>query len=138
MPLYLFEHTKTGEVHEVIYHMNDPKDYRGPKGDAKAGTWRRVWTKPQAAIDTKVDPYSAKDYLKATNRPGTVGDLWDRSRDMSIAREDKEGVGNDPIQKQFFTDYSKRRKGRKHPEQVRAEGKKQLADKGIRIDYGED
>lgn len=136
MPAYLFEHIKTGEVHEVFYHMNDTKDYAGP--DAREpGLWRRVWTKPRASFDTRVDPYSAKDYLKATARDGKVGDLWDRSKEMSLKRAEKEG-GTDPVRRQFFADYSAKRKGRKHPEQAREDGVKSLAAKGIKLDWGSD
>lgn len=135
MPLYLFESLTTGEVHEVVFHMVDDKVYAGPKGDEK-GQWRRVWTKPRASIDTRVDPFSAKDYLKATGRDGSVGDLFDRSKDLSLAREAKEGV--DPVKQRFYADYSRRRKGRKHPQQAREEGVKGLAAKGIKLDFGDE
>ncbi len=133
MPIYLFEHTKTGAIHEVAYHMSEAKDYRGPNGKAAAGVWRRVWTKPQAAIDTRVDPYSAKDFVKATNRPGKMADLWDRSADLSAKREEKEGV--DPIKQTFYETYSKRRKGAKHPQQKREETARALKGKGISIEW---
>ncbi len=117
--------------------MNEVKDYRGPDNDAPEGLWRRVWTKPRMGVDTvAIDPYSSKDFVKATNKKGVVGDMWDRSAELAAKRKDKEGV--DPIQEQFYKDYSKRRKGRKHPTQAREESVKKLAAKGIRIDFGED
>lgn len=115
--------------------MNDEKVYNGPDGK-QVGQWKRVWTKPLASIDTKVDPFSAKDYVKATNKRDTVGSLWDRSRELSLKRAEKEG--SDPIKQRFYDNYSKRRKGAKHPEQRREEGAKKLAKHGIKIDWGTD
>ena len=106
--------------------------------DANGVKWKRVAVNPQASFDTKMDPYSAKSFAKVTNKKGIIGDLWDRSADARLAREAKEGEGNDPIQKQFFSDYSKRRKGRKHPDQVRGEQTRALKKQGIKIDWGED
>jgi predicted nucleic acid-binding Zn ribbon protein len=135
MPIYLFSHVKTGEVHEVVFHMNDDKVYAGPKGDQK-GQWKREWTKPRAMVDTKVDPYSAKDFVKATGKGGCVGDLWDRAKELSLKRQDKDGT--DPVRQAYFDRYSKRRHGKKHPEQQREESVKTLAAKGIKVDWGND
>lgn len=136
MPLYLFKHSKTGETHEVVYHMDDLKDYRGPNGKAAAGVWERVWLKPQMAVDAMpIDPYSAKDFVKATNKPGRLGDLWDRSAELSAQRTEKEGV--DPIKETFYKGYSAKRKGTKHPQQKREETVRELKRKGISIEYGD-
>lgn len=117
----------------MVYHMNDKKDYRGPKGDAAPGVWKRVWLKPQMAVDAvKIDPYSPQDFVKATNKPGTLGDLYDRSSELAQARADKNG-GYDPIQEKFFDEYAKKRKGKQHPERVKRESRKKLKEKGITI-----
>lgn len=137
MPQYLFESTKTGEVHSVFFHMDDEKTYLGPKGTAKPGEWRRVWTAPRAAIDTRVDPYSAKDFVKATAKNDNVGALWDRAKELSNKRAEKEG-GTDPVRQTFFENYSKRRHGKKHPEQLRQESVVSAAKHGIKIDWGSD
>ncbi len=136
MPLYLFEHVTTGETHEIVFHMNDNKVYNGPDGKAK-GQWRRAWTKPQAAIDTQCDPFSSKDFVKVTNRKGLVGDLWDRSKEMSLKRAQKEG-GVDPVKAKYLDDYAKRRHGVKHPVQRREETAKALAQGGISVEFGDD
>ena len=39
--------------------------------------------------------------------------MWDRSKELSEKRKEKEG--RDPVQQQYFKDYSKKRKGVKHP-----------------------
>ncbi len=117
--------------------MNDTKDYRGPKGDAAPGVWRRVWLKPQMAVDAvAIDPYSPSDFVKATNKKGSIGDLYDRSTELSKKRADKDG--KDPIQEKFFEDYSKKRHGKKHPVQARRDGVEALAKKGIRVSGLED
>lgn len=136
MPIYLFENQQTGEIHEVVYHMNDIKDYRGPDGKAARGDWKRVWTKPQASIDTQVDPYSAADFVKATNKPGTFGDMWDRSAELSAKRADKEG-GIDPVKQKFYDGYSSKRNGKKHPQEQREINQRALKKQGIRLDYGD-
>lgn len=112
--------------------MTETKDYRGPNGTDKRDTWKRVWTKPQMGVDTvRIDPYSTSDFVKATNKKGTMGDLWDRSAELSKKREEKEGL--DPIKEKFFEDYAKKRKGKKHPDQQRRESEATLKKKGIKI-----
>ena len=75
-------------------------------------TYGRVYTVPQASIDTKIDPYSQKDF-KEKAKGSTVGDLWDQSKELSLKREEKEG--RDPVKTQFFKDYASKGKGNKHP-----------------------
>jgi len=136
MPEYLFEHLKTHEVRTVFFHMNDDKVYRGPGGTDDPSLWKRVWTKPLASVDTRVDPYSSRDFVKATNKRGSVGDLYDRSKEMSLKRAEKEG--SDPVRKTFYEGYSKRRHGAKHPEQRREESAAALAGSGLKVDWGTD
>lgn len=136
MPIYSFQNTRTGEIHEVVYHMEESKDYRGPKGKAKTGIWKRLWTNPGAATDmVNIDPYSGADFVKVTNKKGKIGDLWDRSAELSEKRAQKEGF--DPVKQCFYDNYSKRRHGIQHPQQRREEATRKLADKGIVIDWGD-
>lgn len=135
MPLYPFVHVDTGEVHDVFHHMDDEKTYAGPDGNEK-GKWKRTWYKPLASIDTRCDPHSAKDFVKVTNRAGDVGSLWDRSREMSIKRKEKDGI--DSVKEHYYQDYSAKRHGKKHPEQQREENVKAFDKVGIKVDYGED
>ena len=44
---------------------------------------------------------------------GTLGDIWDQSAIASEKRTKQRG--EDPVRKQFFKDYSAKRKGGKHP-----------------------
>jgi len=106
MPYYLFENTDTGEVHEIWFHMNDEKIYNGENND-QVGKWKRLWTVPNAAISSIVDPYNTKSFVAATtNKKGqTVGEMWERSAELSKVRADKEGI--DPVKQKFYEDYQK-------------------------------
>lgn len=108
MPLYLYKNPLTDEVKEVFQGMNDEHVY----SEDGVG-WQRVWTSPQATIDSRFDPFSEKDFVKKTASAGTLGDLWDRSKEWSEKRADKIGA-EDPVRKKYFKEFSKTRKGKKH------------------------
>jgi hypothetical protein len=124
MPLYIYHHPDDeNKVVEIYQGMNDSHEYivDGIK-------WKRIFTKPNAAIDTKVDPYSAKDFVKATNKKGTVGELMDRSKELSEKRKDKEGI--DPVKEKIYDDYQKST-GKEHMEKKKDKAKdavKHIAD----------
>lgn len=132
MPEYLFEQIDTHEIHTVFYGMNDVKDYAGPDGKQN-GKWKRIWVNPQASFDTKVDPFSQKDFVKATTKKDTFGSIWDRSQDLSEARKSKEGVDN--IKEKFYSDWSKKRKGVVHPEKRREKAINHAEKLGIKIKF---
>lgn len=112
--------------------MNDPKVYNGPDGK-QVGEWKRLWSSPRAAFDTQIDPHSAADFVKATARgKGTLGELWDRSAELSAKRADKEGV--DPQKQSFYKEFSRRHGGKKHGQQVREEGVRALKERGIIVE----
>lgn len=112
MPLYTYEHPETGEVKEILQGMADDHVYT----DESKTTWRRVFTSPNAAIDTRVDPYSSKDFVKATDKRGTIGDLVDRSTELSEKRKDKDGVDN--VTEKYYSEWSKKRNGKIHPDKA--------------------
>lgn len=113
MPYYAF--CKDDEYHEVFFHMNDDKSYNGPEGDEE-GLWKRVWTVPQMSIATRIDPFSKKDWNAATqNKNYSLGDMWDKSAEISSERAEKAG-GEDPVKREYFDDYAKKRKGQTHPQ----------------------
>jgi hypothetical protein len=88
MPLYLFEHPETRETVEVVQKMNDPHVYVDEDGTE----WSRVWVAPNAAMDSNVDPFSESDFVRKTaSMKGTVGDIWDYSKELGERRKDKEG-----------------------------------------------
>ena len=107
MPEYIYEHPETGEQVTVLQSIHEEHVY-----EIDGVAYDRVYTIPQASIDTHVDPYSEKDFRKIKVK--NIGDMWDRSQELSQIRAEKEG--RDPVKEKFFKDYSKRRKGAKHPE----------------------
>ena len=108
MPLYTFEHPETNESIDLVFGMNDEKIYIDKNGIK----WNRVFSSPNAALDSNVDPFSSKGFVEKTNSKGTMGDLMSRSQEMSEKRKNK--LGYDPVQKKYFQEYSKKRRGVKH------------------------
>lgn len=108
MPSYLYKNPETEEIKEVFQKMTDKHVYF-----EEGVEWKRVWTVPQASMDSNVDVFSEKDFMKKTANGGTIGDLWDRSTEWSEKRAEKSG-SKDPIRQNEFKNYSEKRKGKKH------------------------
>lgn len=110
MPIFLYSNPKTNKVIEVIQSVHDKHEYI----DKNGLKWQREFTIPHMSIDAvNIDPFNSKDYVKATNKKGTIGDLMDRSKELSIKREEKAGI--DDLKETHYKNYSKRRNGRVHP-----------------------
>lgn len=127
MPMYSFENPETLEVIDVFFHMNDDKKYI----DSAGLEWKRLLLSPQLNTEASIDPWSNEDFVnKTSNTKGTMGDLLDRSAEMSAKRaEGNNGV--DPVKQKFFKDYSKDRKGAKHPD----EKKQTYESKNVKIEF---
>lgn len=104
--IYLFENPETGEQRDVVLSVDEKKVY-----EENGVAWRRVFTPPQISTDTRIDPYSQKQFLDKTRKPGTVGDLWDRANELSQIRADKDG--EDFVKKKFEENGDKMRGGKK-------------------------
>ena len=110
MPTYIFEHPENGEIIEVVQKIKDFHIYI----DVDGTEWRRIFTAPNMSVDSDIDPFSSKDFAEKTkNKSQNLGDLWDRSRELSEKR--KKALGHDPVKKKYFKDYTKKRKGMRHP-----------------------
>ncbi len=107
MPYYVFKNPETEDIVEILQGINDPHKYFDESGTE----WERVYTSPIIATDTKINPFSQKQFLDKTAKPGTMGDIWDRSAELSHLRAEKNG-GVDPIKEKYKENYSKKRKGR--------------------------
>mgnify|MGYP001601339371 CR=1 FL=1 len=94
--VYIFENPETGEVTEVVQTFDEPHVY------SRDGVkWNRVWTAPNAAIDSRIDPFDSARFVdKTANGKLRLGDLWDQSRDLSEKRKDK--LGYDPIKEKHL------------------------------------
>lgn len=106
MAIYLFQNPETLEVKEIFQSMSETHCYQ-----EEGVEWKRLYTVPLMSIDTKVDPYSSKDFAKATNKKGTLGNMMDLSAELSDKRANKEGI--DPVKQKHFDDYEKKNK-KKH------------------------
>lgn len=108
MPIYQYSHPEKPLVIEVVQSMSESHVYI----DEDGVEWNRVWNSPNASIDTKNDG-SKEGFMKYTeNKRGTMGDLWEASREASEKRK-KERGGVDKVQESYEKGYSKKRKGMK-------------------------
>tara|TARA_R110002020_G_scaffold475906_2_gene714468 strand:+ start:1970 stop:2314 length:345 start_codon:yes stop_codon:yes gene_type:complete len=107
MPEYIYENPDTGEQVSVWQSVHEEHVY-----EIEGTEYSRVYTVPQASIDTHIDPYSQKEFREKT-KVENVGDMWDRSKELSEIRAAKEG--KDPVKEKYFKDYAKKTKGKKHP-----------------------
>lgn len=106
MPFYIYQNEKTGEVKEILQGMNDEHSY-----SENGVKWIRIFTKPNAAIDTQINPNSAADFVNNTKTKNySIGDLWDKSAELSERRGGKE----DKVKQQALDSY-KKKTGKRHP-----------------------
>lgn len=119
MGLYIYSHpddeSKTVEVYQK---MNDKHEYH----DENGVKWNRVYLPPQTAIDTKIDPMSARDFVEKTGRKkGSLGSLMDEAKEASLKREKimgKDFIKDKSIQK--WKEQRRRKDGSlpKHPSEI--------------------
>jgi hypothetical protein len=111
MPEYLYQHPSNSKVISLVQSVNDKHEYI----DSKGKKWNRIFTSPQINTQEKLSANSSdKDFARVTSsQRSNVGDLFDRSEELSDKR--KQIYGKDPIKDKYFKDWSKKRKGKKHP-----------------------
>lgn len=135
MPLYPFQHPKTGKIKDVFVSLKEPDDKRRFHLDDKGVKWKRVLEAPMIAVDTKINPYSEKEFREKTyaKKGETLGSMFDRSKELSDQRASK-NQGVDPVQEKYFKDYRKRKRGTPHTAELkRNQGKaKEHLDKGLK------
>ena len=109
MPIYEYIHPETNEIIEVIQGMKDKHIFIDDQGVE----WHRVFSVPNAAIDSEIDAFSEADFMKATAKKGmTAGDMMDLSEQLSKKREKSRGL--DPVKQKAVTKYEKDT-GKAHP-----------------------
>ena len=89
--------------------MNDIHEYIDDSGVQ----WNRIFLSPNAAIDLDADPFSNSKFIEKTTNAGTMGEMWDRSAEMSDKRASMSG-GVDPLRNNYLKNYSKKRGGGAH------------------------
>jgi hypothetical protein len=91
------------------------KDEKVSKCKKCKKTATRVFTVPQANIDTKINPNDINALVEKTGKmKGTIGDLWDASKEYSEMRAKQTKDGVDPIKKKALKNYAKVRKGKEY------------------------
>lgn len=109
MPIYSYYNPDNeSEIVDVVQSMNDEHTFFK---DGKK--WNRKFYAPMASIDSDIDPNNREEFARRAAKYSTIGDLADKSRELSEKRKAKEGF--DPVEKKFFKDYSASRKGARHP-----------------------
>lgn len=119
MGVYIYSNPENeNEIVEIIQSVHDEHVY---VKDGKK--WNREFTNPNYSIDSMADPYNPQDFVKATNKKGSVQDLFDRSRELSEKRKDKDG--KDLVKEKYMDNWEKTRKGKGlHPERKIEQQKK--------------
>lgn len=112
MPIYLFKNPTSNKIVQVYQEMNAEHSY-----SENGIKYERVFTVPNAAIDSEIDPNSAQQFVEKTGKmKGTLGEIWDYSKELSEKRAKSSGV--DPVRQQAEASYSKKRKGIKYKEKI--------------------
>ena len=128
MPIFIFQNPKDeNDIIEVIMSVHDIHEY------SKDGIkWNRIFTAPTCSIDANIDPFSSRAFADKTNSKGTIGDIIDRSKEMSEKRKNKRGY--DLIQDKHYENYSKERNGAVHPDVKKKKLKESLSKKGFTLE----
>ena len=113
MPLYVFRHPERPIIIEVNQSMKESHIYI----DEEGVEWQRVFLSPNMTIDSDINPDSPQDWdSKTCEKKMTIGDAWDKSKELSEQRVKK--YGYDPVQQKRFDEYRKATKvgsGREKP-----------------------
>jgi hypothetical protein len=141
MPVFQFKNINTNEVRDVYIPITgDVLFYNGEPGETFiSGSWKRDYTNygVNIGIDTKTDPFSKSDFVNATNKKMTIGEMMDLSKELSEQRAAKNG-GIDPVKQKYYDDYRKKTGGNPHVEEqkekARKKGKEQLEKLGWDIE----
>jgi len=111
MPFYTYINPDTEEMIDISQSINENHVYI----DKNGLEWRRVFTVPEVNTHgtLKADATEKQFSEYTRNQKGSMGDLYDRSAELSEKR--KKIYGKDPVKKKYFNDWSKKRKGKVHP-----------------------
>jgi len=86
MPVYIFKHPHEDRYVEIVQRMADEHSFIDDSGL----NWERVWTVPNASLDSIIKPDSSAQFVNKT-KGWSVGECWDYSAELSQARKDKRG-----------------------------------------------
>ena len=119
MPIYLFQHPKTKEVVEIVQRISEPHVHK----DASGVIWERVFTIPQAAFNTQINPNNRQEFINKTRGKNySVGQMWDMSAELSEKRAGSSG--QDEVKIKAEKAYESKTKGKEHPHSTPKKKKK--------------
>lgn len=96
--------------------------------------WDRVWTKPNAAANSRIDADDLQKMTRVTGeKKGSLGNLFDLSKEMSLKREEKHGIDN--VKEKYYSRWSKSRRGKTHPDVIKKNKKAALAKMNVEIEF---
>jgi len=109
MPVYIYQNPKTEEIIEIVQSIDEKHEYI----DEYKVKWNRIFTVPQLNTEGSLNAdCDSKKFVEFTrNKKGTIGDLWDRSAELSEKR--RKIYGKDPVKQDYKAEWSKKRRGRK-------------------------
>lgn len=130
MPNYDFINDKTGEIKTLFFGMNEEKVFV----DKSGLQWRRIYYSPQAAVSARLDPFSSKQFVEKTgSSKGTMNDLWERSKEMSLKRE--QIVGKDEVKENYYDNYSVKRGNKvEHPDRKNKRLQEDFSKMGVHVE----
>lgn len=114
MPIYSFE-TEEGNQIDYFFSVKEAPSIGEVISLPMIGLVRRIPT--PFYCSENVNANSVESFVKKTKATDTMGDLMDRSKELSDKRAKNNG-GVDPLKRKFFDDYKKTRDGKKHPEDL--------------------
>ena len=114
MPFYSYINPETEEVIDIVQSIHEDHFYV----DKNGLKWHRVFTAPEINTQGQLKATSSqKDFVEFTkNKKDSMGDLWDRSEELSEKR--RKIYGKDPVKEKYYKDWSKKRKGKVHPKKL--------------------
>jgi hypothetical protein len=119
MPQYPYVNiADENEKRDFVFKMNDTKP---DVIEADGKKWRRDWSalRVQGAVDGKLNCFSQSAFVEKTAKmKGTIGDIWEKSRELSEQRAKANG-GVDEVKEKFYKDYEKKARGAKHPDLIK-------------------
>jgi len=80
MPIYIYHNIETDEYREIVQSMKEDHAYFGE--DGSESSWTRVFTIPNASIDSQIDPFSSKQFVDKTQNKRYCG--WARSSQAEV------------------------------------------------------
>jgi hypothetical protein len=130
MPLYEFE-SSSGEYTTIAFAMKGAPPI-GSTVIYEGKEWKRIPSLPQTNQNTKIDPYSEKDFIKYTgSRKGTYGEMMDLSKELS---EKRAGRSGEDFVKEKYMDEQQKKTNRVPFERKKKKAKEKLDKMGFTLE----